>query len=191
MSRTPAISTVPTEATGEYELDPAHTCIEFVARHAMVTRVRGAFTRFEGSAHLDVKDPSKSRISAVIDVASVETRNRQRDDHLRTSDFFDIATYPSIAFTSTSVAQVTGSVYRLEGDLTIKDVTKPISINFEFSGLRVDPFGNTRIGFQGSTVVNRKDWGLVWNMPMIGGGLLVSERVVLEFNVSAIKRPPH
>lgn len=156
----------------------------------MVTRVRGAFARFEGTAHLDVKDPSKCRISAVIDVASVDTRNRQRDEHLRTSDFFDIDHYPNISFTSKGVEQVAGSVYRLEGELTIKTVTRPISIDFEFSGFRVDPFGNNRIGFHGSTVVNRKDWGLVWNMPMVGGGLLVSERVVLEFDVSAVKRPP-
>ena len=174
--------------TGEYTLDPSHTRLGFVARHAMVTKVRGAFNEFEGTARIDGGDPSKSSARVVIKVASVDTRNADRDAHLRSADFFDVEKYPEIVFVSTGVSQVGERTFRLSGDLTIKDVTRPVSIDFEYQGSARDPFGNQRIGFEGSTVVSRKEFDLTWNAALETGGVLVSDDVTLEFEVSAIKK---
>lgn len=173
--------------TGEYALDAAHTRIGFVARHAMVTKVRGAFNTFEGKAHLDFENPSRSNAQVEIQVASVDTRNEQRDGHLRTNDFFDAPTYPAIAFASTGVERLHEDTYRLTGDLTIKGVTKPVSVDFEFTGAAKDPFGNTRVGFEGRTTINRFDFGVNFNAALETGGVLVSEKVTLEFEISAVK----
>lgn len=134
---------------------------------------------------MDASNPTKSSLQLNIKAASIDTRNPDRDGHLRSNDFFDMETYPSITFTSTSVSQ-TGDNFEVSGDLTIKGVTKPVSIVFEYTGLAVDPFGNTRIGLEGSTTINRKDWGITWNAALDAGGVLVSEKVTLEFEVSAI-----
>lgn len=181
------ITTVRPELTGNYTLDLAHTRIGFSARHAMVTKVRGAFNEFEGHAHIDAADPTKSTASVVIKAASIDTRNEQRDAHLRSNDFLDLETYPEIAFHSTSVEPIGGQLFRVTGDLAIRGVTKSVSIDFEFTGTAVDPFGNVRVGFEGTTTINRKDWGVNWNAALEAGGLLVSENVTLEFEVSAIK----
>jgi polyisoprenoid-binding protein YceI len=175
------------DLTGDYTLDVTHTRLGFVARHAMVTKVRGAFTEFDGSAHLDFADPTKSSAQLSIQVASITTGQNQRDEHLRNNDFFDAPTYPTITFASTKVEKVSDDTYRITGDLTIKDVTKPVEIDFEFTGSEKDPFGNTRVGFEGKTVINRKDWGVNWNAALESGGVLVSEKITLEFDVSAIK----
>jgi polyisoprenoid-binding protein YceI len=176
--------------TGDYVLDVAHSRLGFVARHAMVTKVRGAFNDFEGTAHLDAADPTKSSASVSIVVASVDTRQPQRDDHLRTNDFFDAATYPKITFVSTSVEKLDEETFRMAGDLTIKDVTKPVSVDFEYSGSATDPYGNQRVGFEGSTVINRKDFGVNFNAVLETGGVMVSEKITLEFEISAIKTQP-
>ena len=173
--------------TGSYSLDPTHTRIGFVARHAMVTKVRGAFNAFEGSAVLDFADPSRSSATVSIDVTSIDTRQAQRDEHLRTNDFFDAPTFPTITFASTSAQQVDESTFRLTGDLTIKGVTKPVSIDFEHTGAAKDPFGNVRVGFEGSTTIHRSDYGVTFNAALETGGVLVSEKIVLEFEISAIK----
>jgi polyisoprenoid-binding protein YceI len=178
------------DITGDYVLDVAHSRLGFVARHAMVTKVRGAFNVFEGTAHIDGNDPSKSSATVSIDVASVDTRQPQRDDHLRTNDFFDAPTYPKITFVSTSAEKVDDQTFRLTGDLTIKDVTKSISIDFEYNGSAKDPFGNQRVGFEGSTVINRKDYGVNFNAALETGGVMVSEKITLEFEISAIKNQP-
>jgi polyisoprenoid-binding protein YceI len=174
-------------ATGKYTIDPAHSRIGFVARHAMVTKVRGSFNEFEGSGYFDPDDPSKSSLQLTVQADSIDTRTADRDAHLRSNDFFDMEKYPQITFASTSVEAVGDDLYRVTGDLTIKDVTKPVTIDFEYGGTAVDPFGNHRLGLEGSVVVNRKDWGLNWNAPLDTGGVLVSEKVTLEFEVSAIK----
>jgi polyisoprenoid-binding protein YceI len=176
--------------TGDYTIDVAHSRLGFAARHAMVTKVRGQFNDFEGSAHLDFADPGKSTATVTIKTDSVDTHNDQRDAHLRTNDFFDAPTYPEITFASTSVEKIDDDRYRLTGDLTIKETTKPISIDFEFTGTAVDPFGNVRVGFEGSTTINRRDWKVEWNAPLEAGGVLVSDKVTLEFEVSAIKANP-
>jgi polyisoprenoid-binding protein YceI len=173
--------------TGDYTIDTAHSRLGFAARHAMVTKVRGQFNEFEGIAHLDFADPTKSTAEVTIKTDSVDTHNAQRDAHLRTNDFFDAASFPEITFRSTSVEKVDDDHYKLSGDLTIKETTKPISIDFEFTGTAVDPFGNVRVGFEGSTTIKRRDWKVEWNAPLETGGVLVSEKVTLEFELSAIK----
>lgn len=181
------MSTATETATGTYAIDPSHSRIGFVARHAMVTKVRGSFNEFEGSGYFDADDPTDSHLQLTIQAASIDTRNADRDGHLRSNDFFDMENYPEITFASTSVDAVGDDTYRVTGDLTIKGVTQPVSVDFELGGTAVDPFGNTRLGFEGSVVVNRKDWGLTWNAPLAAGGVLVSEKVTLEFEVSAIE----
>jgi polyisoprenoid-binding protein YceI len=173
--------------TGTYTFDVAHSRIGFVARHAMVTKVRGSFNEFDGSTVIDGDDPSKSSVSVTAKVDSIDTRNEQRDGHLRTNDFLDIENYPEIKFVSTAIAHDGGDDFQVTGDLTIKDVTKSITIPLEFQGAVKDPFGNDRIGFEGSVAINRKDWGITWNAALEHGGVLVSEKVTLEFEISAIK----
>lgn len=175
------------QLTGTYTLDPTHTRLGFVARHAMVTKVRGAFTEFTGTAVLDAEDPTRSHAEVTIQVASVDTGNAQRDEHLRTNDFFDAATYPEIRFVSTKAEALGDDNYRLTGDLTIKGITKSVAVDFEFTGLVADPWGNQRAGFEGKAVINRKDFGVNFNAALEAGGVLVSEKITLEFDVSAIK----
>lgn len=173
--------------TGTYTLDVAHSRLGFVARHAMVTKVRGAFNAFEGTAVIDGDDPSKSSVEITIDVNSVDTRNEQRDGHLRTNDFFDIERFPKITFLSSSIEHTAGNEFQVTGALTIKDVTKTVSFPLELTGSAKDPWGNDRIGFEGSTVINRTDYGVNFNAALEAGGVLVSEKVTLEFEISAIK----
>ena len=176
------------DITGDYTLDVSHSRLGFVARHAMVTKVRGQFGAFEGTARIDEANPSASKVDLTIQVASVDTGSADRDGHLKSGDFFDVETYPTITFTSTEVKR-DGDDWEITGDLTIKDVTKAVTIEFEQTGSAVDPFGNTRVGFEGDVTVNRKDWGLTWNAALETGGVLVSEKIKLEFDVSAIATP--
>jgi polyisoprenoid-binding protein YceI len=176
-----------TELTGTYTLDPAHTRIGFVARHAMVTKVRGAFNEFTGTAVLDGANPEKSTVQVTIQAASIDTRNAQRDGHLRGNDFLAMEEYPQITFVSTGVRQSGETTFEVTGDLTIKGVTNEVTIPFEFEGAATDPFGNERVGFEGSVAINRKDYGVTWNAALEGGGVLVSDKVTLEFEVSAVK----
>jgi polyisoprenoid-binding protein YceI len=186
--------TAPTAAiqdlTGDYQFDPAHTRIGFVARHAMVTSVRGSFREFEGTAHINAEDPTKSTAQVKINVASITTHQDQRDAHLRSPDFFDVEKYPEMTFSSTAVDQVDDDTYRMTGDLTVKDVTRPVTIEITYNGSAKDPFGNLRAGFEGKAQVNRKDWGLTWNAALETGGFLVSDKIRLEFDVSAVKMTP-
>ena len=176
-----------TELTGTYTVDPAHTRIGFVARHAMVTKVRGSFDEFAGTAVLDGANPANSRVEVTIEAASIDTRNAQRDEHLRGNDFLAMQEYPKITFASTGVRQAGETTFEVTGDLTIKGVTNEITIPFEFEGAAKDPFGNERVGFEGSVTINRKDYGVTWNAALEGGGVLVSDKVTLEFDISAIK----
>lgn len=173
--------------TGDYVIDGAHSRIGFQARHAMVTKVRGAFNEFEGYLHLDGTNPADSSAKVTIQAASIDTRNADRDAHLRGNDFFSMDEFPTITFVSTAAAQVDPDHYVLTGDLTIRGITKSVTIPLEFGGSVVDPWGNTRIGFEGRVVVNRKDWGISFNAALEAGGVLVSEKVTLEFELSAVK----
>ena len=176
------------ELTGDYVLDTAHSRIGFVARHAMVTKVRGQFDEFEGGAHIDGDDPANSTARLVIQAKSIETRNKQRDDHLRSNDFLDMDNHPTIEFASTGVEQVGDTEFEVTGDLTVRGVTKPVTVEFELTGAENDPWGNFRIGFEGKVTINRKDWGVSWNTALESGGVLVSEKVTLEFDLAAIKQ---
>ncbi|WP_297006389.1 YceI family protein [uncultured Corynebacterium sp.] len=172
---------------GTFTIDPAHSEIGFTARHAMVTKVRGSFTDFTGTATTGTGLEGAS-ISVEIDAASIDTRNADRDGHVKSADFFDVENFPKITFTSTSVtAAGDDDELVVTGDLTIKDVTRPVTVNFEFDGEVVDPWGNTRVGFEGSTEINRTDFGLTWNAPLKTDGVLVSEKIKLNFDISATK----
>jgi polyisoprenoid-binding protein YceI len=175
------------DLSGSYTIDPAHSRIGFVARHAMITKVRGSFDEFEGGGELDAANPANSKLQLTIKTASIDTRNADRDGHLKSNDFFDMEKYPEITFQSTQVEPADATHFDVTGDLTIKETTKPVTVRLEFTGSAVDPFGNHRIGLEGSTEINRKDWGVNWNAVLEAGGLLVSDKVTLEFEVSAIK----
>ena len=175
------------DLTGDYTIDTSHSRLGFVARHAMVTKVRGQFGGFEGTARIDESNPSASKVDLTIQVASVDTGSADRDGHLKSGDFFDAETYPTITFSSTEVKR-DGSDWAVTGDLTIKDVTKPVTIEFEHTGSARDPFGNLRVGFEGETTINRKDWGLTWNAALETGGVLVSKKITLQLDISAIKQ---
>jgi len=176
------------DVTGDYTVDVAHTRIGIRARHAMVTTVRGAFTEFSGTAHLDTATPAASSVTLRIAAASIDTGTPDRDVHLRSADFLDVERYPELVFTSTGVEQLDQEVYRVTGDLTIKAVTRPVAIDFALTGSALDPFGNTRVGFEGALAIKRSDWELIWNAVLDTGGVLVSDRIQVEFDVSAIKR---
>ena len=183
---TTAVATL-TDLSGTYVLDPAHSRIGFVARHAMVTKVRGQFNEFEGKAVVDGSDFGRSTVSLTIQVASIDTRNEQRDGHLQSNDFLAMDEHPQITFVSTAVEQAGPTSFEVTGDLTIKGVTNPVTIPFEFEGAATDPFGNQRFGFEGSVVINRTDYGVTWNAALETGGVLVSDKITLEFEISAIK----
>jgi polyisoprenoid-binding protein YceI len=175
------------DIAGDYVLDPAHTRIGFSARHAMVTKVRGQFNEFEGTAVVDGTDLTRSTVQLTIQAASIDTRNEQRDGHLRSNDFLAMEEYPQITFVATDVRQTGATTLELTGDLTIRGVTNSVTIPFEFEGAATDPFGNLRVGFEGSAVINRKDYGITWNAALETGGVLVSDKITLEFEISAIK----
>jgi polyisoprenoid-binding protein YceI len=180
-------ATDPTTLTGDYTLDTAHTRLGFVARHAMVSKVRGQFKDFDGHLHIDGADPTRSSAELTIQVASIDSQQPDRDAHLRSADFFDAENHPTITFKSTKAEAVGEDTYRLTGDLTIRGTTRPVSIDLEFTGATNDPFGAFVVGFEGSVVVNRRDWGLAWNMPLDTGGLLVSEKITIELDIAALR----
>ena len=174
--------------SGDWDFDPQHTRIGFSARHAMITTVRGSFNEVEGHIHADLDDMSASHVEVVLQAASVDTRTPARDEHLRSADFFDVEKYPEITFRSTRVEEIEDNAYLVTGDLTIRDITQSLSIPIALSGVEKDAFGVVRAGFEGTRKVNRRDYGLEWNMALDSGGVLVSERITLEFEISAIKR---
>jgi polyisoprenoid-binding protein YceI len=153
----------------------------------MVTTVRGAFKDFEGTAHIDTATPANSKVELTIKADSIDTGVADRDAHLRSADFFEIEQHPEITFTSTNVER-DGDAWTITGDLTVKGITKPITVEFESTGSARDPFGNLRVGFEGSTSLSRKDWGLTWNAALETGGFLVSDKIKLDFDISAIQK---
>ncbi|RST04035.1 polyisoprenoid-binding protein [Streptomyces sp. WAC07149] len=188
-----AVATLPVDPalaalTGDYAIDAAHSSIGFTVRHAMVTNVRGSFAQHEGTLHLDGSDPSRSTASIDVQIASVSTGIADRDAHLLGSDFFDAELFPLMTFRSTSAEQLGGDKYRITGDLTIKDVTRPLAIDLEFAGTATDVYGSERVGFEGSAEILRSDWGLTWNAALEAGGVMVSDKVKLTFDISAVKQ---
>lgn len=173
--------------TGTWILDNAHTEIGFVARHAMVTKVRGKFEEFEASAVVDKENPAASVVKAVIKTASVNTGNADRDGHVRGDDFFAVEQFPEMTFESTSF-DISGNTGTVTGDLTLKGVTRPVTLDVEIFGVEEDPFGNIRVGFEASTKINRKDFGVDFQAPLGSGGVLVSEEITIQIDGSGIKQ---
>lgn len=164
-----------------WTLDTAHTTVGFSAKHLGVATVRGRFTRFDGTIELDdPNDPTTAKGRIEIDAASIDTGNEQRDAHLRGPDFFDAERYPTIVFESRGVTRSTDGDYQVVGDLTIKDVTREVRLDYEHAGAVTDPYGHTKVGGSLTGTLNRTDWGLTWNVPLGGGGLLVSEKIRVE-----------
>jgi len=170
---------------GTWNIDPSHSTVGFVARHLMVTKVRGRFTDFSGTITI-AEDPLQSSVVATVQLGSVSTGDDGRDGHLKGADFFDTEHFQTMEFASTSIAPK-GSDYVLNGNLTIKGVTKPVSFDLEFDGVNADPWGNTKVGFTAETEINRKDWGLEWNVALETGGVLVSEKVKIQLDIQAAK----
>ncbi|KJK35389.1 polyisoprenoid-binding protein [Streptomyces variegatus] len=173
--------------TGDYTIDPAHSTIGFVARHAMVTNVKGSFQDFTGTLQLDGTDPSRSTASIDVVMDSISTGNADRDGHLKSADFFKADEFPAMTFRSTKAEALGGDDYRITGDLTILGTTRPLAIDLEFNGAAKDPFGNERVGFEGKAEILRSEWGLTWNAALETGGVLVSDKIKLNFDISAIR----
>ncbi|MBM6589830.1 MULTISPECIES: YceI family protein [Brevibacterium] len=176
------------QLTGTWDLDPQHARLGFSARHSMVSRVRGAFNVVEGVAHIDAGDLSKTDVTITIQTDSVDTRTPDRDAHLRSADFFDVEKYPTITFVSTGIDEVEEGSYIVNGDLTIRDITRSVSVPIELLGVDTDQNGALRVGFEGKRRIDRRDWGVKWNTPLDSGGLLISDKITLEFEFSLIKR---
>jgi polyisoprenoid-binding protein YceI len=185
---TPTIDHSLEQTTGTWELDPSHTRIGFSAKHAMITTVRGQFDEFEGHLTLDGANPAASRAELKASTASITTGSADRDNHLRSGDFLDVETFPWLTFTSTGVNYTGGNTFVMTGDLSIRGETRPVELDVELEGVNSDPFGNERIGFSGQTVISRKDFGLTWNVALEAGGVLVSDKVKISLDVSAVKK---
>ena len=170
---------------GTWTIDASHTTVGFTARHLMITKVRGRFGAVEGAATIE-EDRLQSSVQATIELASIDTGDAGRDEHLRGADFFDVANHPSITFASTGIKE-DGGDFVLFGDLTIKGITKPVELDLEFDGVSGDPWGGTRAGFTAEGEINRKDWGLEWNVALEGGGVLVGEKIKLSLDVELVK----
>lgn len=172
--------------TTTYALDTTHSSIEFSIRHLVIAKVRGRFTRFTGHVALDSADVTASQVTATIEAASIDTSEPRRDDHLRSADFFDVATYPELRFASTRIERRGGEL-RLTGDLTIHGVTNEVVLTVEELGTATDPWGNARVAFAAKGAISRKDFGLEWNQVLEAGGFLVGDRVDLTLDVQAVK----
>ena len=170
-----------------YELDLSHSTVGFGVKHMVVTTTRGSFTDYTGGFEYDAANPASLKAQAVIKVASVDTANAKRDEHLRSADFFDVAAFPEITFTSTSAEKV-GDEVVLTGDLTIKGVTKSIKLPLTVNGPITDPWGNVRLGLEGKTKINRRDFGITWSKSMDGGGLVVGEEVILDIVIEGTQK---
>ena len=173
---------------GTYVIDPAHTSVEFVGRHLMITKVRGRFPDVSGSITI-ADEPERSHAEIDIKVATLETGNVDRDAHLRSPDFFDVDRYPDITFRSTGVEEGPSGTWALTGDLTVREVTRPVTLQVEFEGASSSPMGDERIAFSAATEVDREDWGLTWNLALETGGVLVGKKVRIELNVQAVAPP--
>jgi polyisoprenoid-binding protein YceI len=170
---------------GVYEIDATHTAVEFIARHLMITKIRGHFSDVRGQISI-TEEPENSHVEVEIGTASLTTGDGDRDAHLRSGDFFDVERYPTITFRSTSVRAKPDTTWELAGDLTVRDTTRPVTLQVDFDGADVSPLGDERIGFSAATEVNREDFGLTWNMALETGGWLVGKTARIELSVEAI-----
>lgn len=170
----------------QWTIDNTHTSADFTVRHMMISNVRGNFDKISGVVNYDPANPAASSVEAVIDVNSINTGVADRDNHLRSADFFDVATYPTISFKSTSVKAVDSEHAKVTGDLTIRDVTRSVVLDVTFLGQQNSPFGDVRAGFEASTKINREDFGLTWNVALEAGGVLVGKDIKIELNAETV-----
>ena len=178
----------PTTRT-KWAMDPSHSEITFKVKHLMIANVKGEFQKFNASIEAVGTDFNHARVHATMDAAGIFTNDENRDKHLRGADFFDVENHPHLVFNSTGMHHVSGNDYKLTGDLTIKGVTKPVTLDVEFGGMNKDPWGNEKMGFSLSGKINRKDWGLNWNAALETGGVLVSDEVRINAEVQFTKQP--
>ena len=179
--------TTTTTNINNWNIDPAHSGINFSVRHMVVSKVRGRFTTFSGTLAIDEADLARSTVEATIDAASIDTGTAQRDAHLRSPDFLDVERFPEIRFRSTRIQKLGDDLYHVAGDLTIRGVTRQLVLDVELGGRAKDPWGNERIGFTASTSLDRKEFGLTWNQLLEAGGVLVGDRVDIELEVEAVR----
>jgi polyisoprenoid-binding protein YceI len=178
----------PTTATTTWNIDPAHSAAEFKVKHMMISNVKGQFAKVTGTLTLDESDLNRSRVEALIEAASLETRDAQRDAHLKSADFFHVEKFPSLSFKSTGISLVKDGELAIEGDLTIRGVTRKVVFSSEGpTPPAKDPWGNTRVGVSATTKIGRKDFGLTWNAALESGGLLVGDEVTITLDVQFIK----
>ncbi len=170
-----------------WQIDSAHSHIYFTARHMMISKVRGQFESFSGEVNYDEENPTRTTVDIQIDAASLNTKEAQRDGHLKSPDFLDVANYPVVRFQSTKVEQTGADSGKLYGNLTIRDITKPVVLDVEYAGQAQSPWGNISAGFSGSTTINRKDWGLNWNQALETGGVLVGDKIQIEIELELVK----
>ena len=170
---------------GVYTIDPHHASVEFIARHLMITKVRGRIADVSGTITI-ADEPEQSHVEVEIGVAGLDTGDAQRDAHLRSADFFDVETYPTITFRSTKVEAGPSQTWTVTGDLTVRDVTRPATLEVDFEGASGSPMGDERVGFSAAGDVDREDWGLTWNIALETGGVLVGKRARIEINVEAV-----
>lgn len=171
-----------------WQIDGSHSAVEFAVKHMMVSRTKGRFAKFDGHVELDEQNLANSSVAVVIDVASIDTNDEKRDEHLRGADFFDIENYPKITFTSTKVTARGGDTFEVVGDLTIKDVTQPVVMKVEAQGAGTSPWGQQVAGYEASTSVNRKDFGLTWNVALETGGFLVGDEIKIALEIELVKQ---
>jgi polyisoprenoid-binding protein YceI len=169
-----------------WNIDPAHSAAQFTVRHLVISRVRGTFERWQGAINFDPSQPEASKVSVRIEAASIDTHEPNRDQHLRSAEFFDVEKYPAITFESRQIDRRGKDRYRVLGDLTMHGVTRPVELDAEYLGAGKDPWGNERVGFFAKTAVNRKEFGLNWNQLLEGGGVVVSDQVEISLDVQAI-----
>ena len=174
-------------ALTKFDFDPTHSSVAFIARHLVFTKVRGAFDKWSGTLELDLADLTKSKVAVTIETASVDTHEEKRDAHLRSADFFDSEKFPTMTFVSKRIEK-SAAGYKLIGDLTIRGVTKEVTLDTAFEGTQKDPWGGDRAAFTASTKVQRKDWGLTWNMALEAGGVLVGETVEIVLDIQAVQK---
>jgi len=177
-------------AQEKWNFDPVHSDIGFSVRHLMISKVRGRFQKWSGALFVDETDLANSKVEASIEAASIDTREQQRDDHLRSPDFFDAANHPALTFQSTRVEKTSEDEYKVTGNLTIRGVAREVALAVEFLGRSKDPWGGLRMGFSAKTSIDRRDFGLTFNMPLDGGGVVVGDRVDIVLEIEVVKEVP-
>ncbi len=179
--------TAATAATTTWKIDPSHSHIEFAVKHLMITTVKGRFSGVEGVVRLDERDPSAADVDVKIDASTIDTREPQRDAHLRSADFFDVETYPHLVFKASRIASRRGNEFKLAGDLTLHGVTRPVVLDVVEEGRAKDPWGGERLGFSATTKVKRSDFGLTWNQALETGGVVVGDEIKVPLELELVK----